>query len=52
MRKPAEGRAAATAAGEGADSEAVLRSIGIAGNVARIGVFAISAVVLPVDIYT
>ena len=43
-------RAATTAAGEGA--EAVLRSIGIAGNVARIGVFAISALLLPVDIYT
>lgn len=51
VRKPAEGRTAATAAGEGA--KAVLRSIGIAaGNVARIGVFAISAVVLPVDVYT
>lgn len=50
VRKPAEGRAAATAAGEGA--KAVLRSIGIASNVARIGVFAISAVVLPVDVYT
>ena len=46
----AGGRAAATAAGEGV--EAVLRSIGIAGNAARIGGFAISAVFLPVDIYT
>ena len=46
----AGGRAAATATGEGV--EAVLRSIGIAGNAARIGGFAISAVFLPVDIYT
>ena len=43
-------RAAAIAASEGA--EAVLRTIGIAGNAARIGGFAISAVLLPVDIYT
>ena len=46
----AGGRASTTAAGEGV--EAVLRSIGIAGNAARIGGFAISAVFLPVDIYT
>ena len=43
-------RAAAIAGSEGA--EAVLRTIGIAGNAARIGGFAISAVLLPVDIYT
>ena len=38
----AGGSAATTAAGEGV--EEVLRSIGIAGNAARIGGFAISAV--------
>ena len=38
----AGGRVATTAAGEGV--EAVLRSTGIAGNAARIGGFAISAV--------
>ncbi|CAH3019541.1 unnamed protein product [Porites evermanni] len=43
-------RAATIAGSEGA--EAVLRTIGIAGNAARIGGFAISAVLLPVDIYT
>ena len=43
-------RAAATAGGEGA--EAALRSIGIAGNAARIGMFTFSAVLLPFDIYT
>ena len=43
-------RAAATAGSEGA--EAVLRTIGIAGNAARIGMFTFSAVLLPVDIYT
>ena len=43
-------RAAAIAASEGA--EAVLRTIGIAGNAARIGMFTFSAVLLPVDIYT
>ena len=43
-------RAAAIAGSEGA--EAVLRTVGIAGNAARIGGFAISAVLLPVDIYT
>lgn len=43
-------RMASTAAGEGA--EAVLRSIGIAGNVARIGIFAVSVAFLPVDIWT
>ena len=46
----AGGRAAVTATGEGV--EAVLRSTGIAGNAARFGGFAISAVFLPVDIYT
>ena len=43
-------RAAATAGSEGA--EAVLRTIGIAGNAARIGMFTFSAVLLPFDIYT
>ena len=43
-------RVATIASSEGV--EAVLRSIGIAGNVARIGVFAISAAFLPFDIYT
>ena len=43
-------RAAATAGSESA--EAVLRTIGIAGNAARIGMFTFSAVLLPVDIYT
>ena len=50
VRKLAGEQLHATAAGEGV--EAVLRSIGIAGNAARIGGFAISAVFLPVDIYT
>ena len=44
MQKPAASLAAATAAGEGV--EAVLRVIRIAGNDARIGVFAISAFTL------
>ena len=43
-------RAAAAAGSDGA--EAALRSIGIAGNAARIGMFTFSAVLLPVDIYT
>ena len=43
-------RAAATAGSESA--EAVLRTIGIAGNAARIGMFTFSAVLLPFDIYT
>lgn len=43
-------RAVATAGSEGA--EAVLRTIGLAGNAARIGMFTFSAVLLPVDIYT
>ena len=43
-------KAAATAGSEGA--EAFLRTIGIAGNAARIGMFTFSAVLLPVDIYT
>ena len=50
MSKCAKAGGTLTAAGEGV--EAVLRSIGIAGNAARIGGFAISAVFLPVDIYT
>lgn len=45
------GTTVATAtAGDGA--EAILRSLGIAGNTARIGLFAVSAVLLPFDIYT
>ena len=43
-------RAAAAAGSDGA--EAALRSIGIAGNAARIGMFTFSAVLLPFDIYT
>ena len=33
-------------------SEGLLRSIGIAGNTARIGIFAVSIALLPLDIYT
>ena len=43
-------RVATTAASKGA--EAVLRSIGIGANVLRIGMFAVSAALLPVDVYT
>ena len=43
-------RAGATAGSDGA--EAALRSTGIAGNAARIGMFTVSAVLLPFDIYT
>ncbi|XP_078347065.1 uncharacterized protein LOC144632318 [Oculina patagonica] len=46
----ASARAATTAASEGA--EATLRSIGIAANAVRIGLFAVSVVLLPLDIYT
>lgn len=41
---------ASTVVSEGADG--LLRSIGIAGNTARIGIFAVSVVLLPLDIYT
>ena len=41
---------ATTVASEGADG--LLRTIGIAGNTARIGIFAVSVVLLPLDIYT
>ena len=41
---------ASTVASEGADG--LLRIIGIAGNTARIGIFAVSVVLLPLDIYT
>ena len=41
---------ASTVASEGADG--LLRSIGIVGNTARIGLFAVSVVLLPLDIYT
>ena len=43
-------RAATTAASDGI--EGLLRSIGAAGNAARIGLLAVSAVFLPLDIYT
>ena len=43
-------RVATTAAGEGAETE--LRSIGIAGNAVRTGLFAVSVALLPLDIYT
>lgn len=43
-------RVATTAVSEGA--EAVVRSIGVASNAARIGLFAVSAAFLPLDIYT
>ena len=43
-------RVATIAAGEGV--EAVFRAIGIGANAARIGLFAISAITLPLDIYT
>ena len=43
-------RVATTAASEGA--EAVVRSVGIGFNAVRIGMFAVSAVLLPLDIYT
>ena len=43
-------RVATTAAGEGV--EATLRSVGIAANAARIGIFAVSVALLPFDIYT
>lgn len=41
---------ATTMASEGMDG--ILRSIGIAGNTARIGIFAVSIALLPLDIYT
>ena len=41
---------ASTVASEGADG--ILRSIGLVGNTARIGIFAVSVVLLPLDIYT
>lgn len=41
---------ASTVVSEGADG--LLRSIGIASNTARIGLFAVSVVLLPLDIYT
>lgn len=41
---------ATTVASEGMDG--ILRSIGIAGNTARIGIFAVSIALLPLDIYT
>ena len=43
-------RIATTTASEGV--EGMLRSIGIAGNAARIGLFTVSAIFLPLDIYT
>lgn len=43
-------RVAAIAAGEGI--EAVFRAIGIGANAARIGLFAVSAILVPLDIYT
>ena len=43
-------RVAAIAAGEGI--EAVFRAIGIGANAARIGLFAVSAILVPFDIYT
>ncbi|KAJ7318279.1 hypothetical protein OS493_038014 [Desmophyllum pertusum] len=43
-------RVATTAASEGA--EVVVRSIGIGANAVRIGMFAFSAVLLPLDLYT
>ena len=43
-------RVAAIAAGEGI--EAVFRAIGIGANAARIGLFAVSAILFPFDIYT
>ena len=41
---------ATTVASEGA--EGLLRTIGIAGNTVRIGIFAVSVALLPLDIYT
>ncbi|XP_078345791.1 uncharacterized protein LOC144631273 [Oculina patagonica] len=41
---------ATTIASEGADG--LLRTIGIAGNTVRIGIFAVSVALLPLDIYT
>ena len=46
----ADARVATIAAGEGI--ETAFRAIGIGANAARIGVFAISAITLPFDIYT
>ena len=43
-------RVATIAAGEGV--EAVFRAIGIGANAARIGLFAVSAIFFPFDIYT